>query len=55
MNLLEVYRAKDFHELVIEVVEIKIDFVLRVLDCIKVFENGRLLVAFLDGTEIDCK
>lgn len=51
-DLLEVYRAKDFQMLV--EAKIEIDFMLRILDCIKVFENGQLLVLFLDGTEIKC-
>jgi len=56
-DLLEIYRAKDFQELVkAAVVDVKMgtDFMLRVLGCIKVFENGQLLVVFLDGTEIEC-
>lgn len=28
---------------------------LRVLDHIKVFEDGTLMVVFSDGTEIECK
>ena len=28
---------------------------LKTLDHIKVFEDGTLLVVFLDGTEIECK
>ena len=31
------------------------DFMLKTLDHIKVFENGTLLVVFLDGTEIERK
>lgn len=54
-DLLMVYRAKDFQELMnVAVVETKTNFMLRVLDCIKVFESGRLLVVLLDGTEIEC-
>jgi len=56
-DLLEIYRTKDFQELVkATVVDVKMgmDFMLRVLGCIKVFENGQLLVVFLDGTEIEC-
>ena len=56
-NLLEVYRAKDFLELTKEtVVEAKMetDLMLKVLDYIKIFDNGRLMVVFLDGTEIQC-
>lgn len=53
--LLEAYRAKDFRILVNNVVirEMDINFMLRVLDCLKIFENGRLLLVFLDGTEIE--
>ena len=57
-NLLEVYRAKDFLELTKETVvkaKIETDFVLRVLDYIKIFENGGLVVVFLEGTEIECR
>lgn len=57
-DLLEVYRAKDFQELLeMSVLAEKVDtnFMLRVLDYIKVFETGQLLVLFLDGTEIECK
>jgi len=56
-DLLEVYRAKDFRGLVnATVVDVKTetDFMLRVLDYIKLFENGKLLIVFLDGTEIEC-
>lgn len=53
-DLLEVYRAKDFRKLVKEVLEEKIDtdFMLRVLDYIKIFEDGKLLVMFREGTRI---
>lgn len=55
-NFLEVYRAKDFLELAKDtMVKVEKDFMLRVLDCIKIFENGQLLVVFLDGTEIECR
>jgi len=57
-DLLEVYRAKDFRELVKQTVapiSMESDFMLRVLQYIKVFESGELLVIFLDGTEIECK
>ena len=56
--LLEVYRAKDFLGLVKKtaaLINMESDFMLRALQCIKVFENGELLVMFLDGTEIECK
>ena len=35
--------------------EMDTDFMLKTLDYIKVFENGTLLVVFLDGTEIECR
>ena len=35
--------------------EMETDFMLKTLDYIKVFEDGTLLVVFLDGTEIECK
>lgn len=57
-DLLEVYRAKDFRELAnIDIMDGKMgtDFMLRVLDCIKVFENGQLIVVLLDGSGIECK
>ena len=57
-DLLEVYRAKDFLKLNKEVIlaeNLELDFLLRVLDYIKVCENGQVLVVFLDGTEIECK
>jgi DNA invertase Pin-like site-specific DNA recombinase len=56
-NLLEVYRAKDFRKLakaVVEEAEMEPNIMLRVLDCIKVFENGNLLVIFMDGIEFEC-
>ena len=53
--LLEAYRAKDFRKLVNNVVikEMDINFMLRILDCLKIFDNGRLLLVFLEGTEIE--
>lgn len=57
-NLLEVYRAKDYQELTKDkktIDKMDTDFMLRVLNHIKVFEDGRLMVVFLDGTEIECK
>ena len=38
-----------------ELTEMDTDFMLKILDHIKVFEDGTLLVVFLDGTEIECK
>ena len=57
-DLLEVYRAKDFRELTKERVlteKYDTDFMLRVMSCIKVFDDGKLLLMFLDGTEVECK
>lgn len=57
-NLLEVYRAEKFIEYTdgAELLkEMDTDFMLKKLDHIKVFEDGTLLVVFLDGTEIECK
>ena len=57
-NLLEGYRAEKFIEYTDEaepLTEMDTDFMLKTLDHIKVFEDGTLLVVFLDGTEIECK
>lgn len=57
-NLLEGYRAEKFIEYtdgVQPLTEMDTDFMLKTLDYIKVFENGTLLVVFLDGTEIECR
>ena len=57
-NLLEGYRAEKFIEYTDGVqllTEMDTDFMLKTLDYIKVFENGTLLVVFLDGTEIECR
>lgn len=55
-DLLARYRAKDFLELTEKaqsIEETDMDFMLRVLDHIRVYEEGTLVVAFLDGTEIE--
>ena len=57
-NLLEGYRAEKFIEYTDgaePLAEMDTDFMLKTLDHIKVFEDGTLLVVFLDGTEIECK
>ena len=57
-NLLEAYRGMDFQNIIEDAKPLKkmeTDFMLRVLDHIKVFEDGTLMVIFLDGTEIECK
>ena len=48
----EVHRIYDGAE---PLTEMDTDFMLKTLDHIKVFEDGTLLVVFLDGTEIECK
>lgn len=55
-DLLARYRAKDFLELTEKaepIDERDTDIMLRVLDHIKVYEEGMLMVVFLDGTEIE--
>ena len=57
-NLLEGYRAEKFIEYTDgaePLTEMDTDFMLKTLDHIKVFEDGTLLVVFLDGTETECK
>ncbi len=57
-NLLEMYRAVDFQVFVKNgqpLEKMETDFLLRVLNHIKVFKDGRLMVMFLDGTEIECR
>ena len=57
-NLLEGYRAEKFIEYTDgaePLTEMDTDFMLKTLDHIKVFEDGTLLVVFLDETEIECK
>lgn len=55
-GLLARYRAKMFLELTKKaqpIDELDTDLMLRVLDYIKVYEEGMLVVVFLDGTEIE--
>jgi len=57
-NLLEDYRAEkliEYTDGAEPLMEMDTDFMLKTLDYIKVFEDGTLLVVFLDGTEIECK
>lgn len=57
-NQLETFRGMDFQNVTKEekpIQKMETDYMLRVLDCIKVFEDGTLMVVFLDGTEIECK
>lgn len=57
-NLLEAYRSGQFIECTEDttpVDKLEPDFMLKVLDRIKVFEDGMLEVVFLDGTKIECR
>lgn len=59
-DLLAKFRAMDIMEITKNVQPIKeldIDLMLRTVDCIRVFENGVVVIVFLDGTviEIECK
>ena len=57
-DLLVGYRAERFVEYTKDAEslrEMDTDFMLKTLDHIKVFEDGTLLVIFLDGSEIECR
>lgn len=57
-DLLLAYRAQDFTRIIGDaqpMEKMETDFMLRVLDYIKVYESGILVVKFMEGTEIDCK
>ena len=57
-DLLAGYRAEKFVEYTKDAEppkEMDTDFMLKTLDHIKVFEDGTLLVVFLDGSEIECR
>lgn len=57
-DLLAGYRAEKFVEYTKDAKPLKemdTDFMLKTLDHIKVFEDGTLLVVFLDGSEIECR
>lgn len=57
-DLLAGYRVEKFVEYTEDVKPLKemdTDFMLKTLDHIKVFEDGTLLVIFLDGSEIECR
>lgn len=56
-NPLEQYRAVQFADITEDakhITEFEIDFMLKTLDHITVFESGKLVVTFMDGTEIEC-
>ena len=55
-NLLERYHAEcfiEFAQIITTEEELDNEFMLKVFDHIKVFENGMLCVVFWDGTEIE--
>ena len=55
-NLLLAYRARDFLKLAenpTHIDRVEADFVIRVLDCITIFENGDIGIRFFEGTEIE--
>lgn len=57
-NLLEGYRAEKFIEYTDGaklLMEMDTDFMLKTLGHIKVFEDGTLLVVFMDRTESECR
>ena len=57
-ELLVGYRAEKFVEYTKDakpLKEMETDFMLKTLDHIKVFEDGTLLVVFLDGSGIECR
>lgn len=52
------FRARQFVKLAENAASIEnmdLELMLKTLDNIKVFEDGMLLVRFMDGTEIECK
>ncbi|WP_044476999.1 recombinase family protein [Oceanobacillus massiliensis] len=56
-NPLEQYRAVQFADITENakhITEFGIDFMLKTLDHITIFESGKLVVTFMDGTEIEC-
>lgn len=55
-NPLEQYRAVQFADITEDakhIKEIDTDFILRTLDHIKVYETGRIIIRFMDGTDIE--
>ncbi|MBV4424277.1 recombinase family protein [Clostridium tyrobutyricum] len=54
-NFLIIYRAKQFLKIIEKVgviSEVNLDHLLATLECIKIFENGHMVIRFLEGTEI---
>ncbi len=57
-NQLEQYRAVQFADMTENaehMADIDTDFVLRTLDYIKVYETGKIIIRFMDGTEMECE
>jgi len=57
-NPLEQYRAVQFADITENakhITDFEIDFMLKTLDHITVFESGKLVVTFMDGTGIECE
>ena len=56
-NPLEQYRAVQFANITENaehITKFETNFMLKTLDHIAIFENGKLVVTFMDGTEIEC-
>ena len=56
-NPLEQYRAVQFSDITENadhITDFDTDFMLKTLDHIKVYESGKLVVTFMDGTEMEC-
>ena len=55
-DLLTAYRARDFLKLTENsehIDKFDTDFMIRVLDNITIYENGKIIIKFYDGTEIE--
>lgn len=56
-NPLEQYRAVQFADITENaehITEFETNFMLKTLDHITVFESGKLVATFMEGTEIEC-
>jgi site-specific DNA recombinase len=57
VNQMEQYRAAQFADMTEgakHIKEIDTDFILRTLDHIKIYETGKIINPFMDGTEMEC-
>jgi len=55
-NPLEQYRAVQFADITenaTDIADFELDFMLKTLNHITVFESGKLVVTFMDGTEME--